>query len=173
MVNWPKQDPGSMNEFYGNPDKNRDGRCDPDWEAANIVKIVPPYTLYYPMEDKRGKLVKRAKKWETLRVHKRCAESLTSALSEIGKSFSAEEIRKYELDLCGGTHVFRLKRNGRSLSIHSWGAAIDLSHLINYYGRKYDAGAGMMPFKAAAIFQKRGWIWLQSNDAMHFQAARL
>ena len=173
MTNWPKQNAAAMNGFYGNPDKNNDGRCDSDWEAKHIVKIIPPYPLFYPMEVKGGKLVKRAKQWSALRVHRNCAESLTQCLAEIGKTFSPEEIKKYELDLCGGTHVFRLKRNGRTLSIHSWGAAIDLSHLINYYGRGYNEAAGMMPRRAASIFQKRGWVWLQSNDAMHFQAAKL
>ncbi len=173
MPNWPKQTPVDMNAFYGNPDRNRDGRCDPDWESNHIVKITPPYQLYYPMETSKGKLVKRGKKWQTLRVHRKCADSLLQCLTEIKNTFSEEEIKKYELDLCGGVHVFRLKRSGRSLSIHSWGAAIDLSHLINYYGRRYDEKAGMMPKKAADFFQKRGWAWLQSNDAMHFQAARL
>ena len=39
-----------MNKFYGNPDKDRDGRPDADWEKANLIKIVPPYILYYPTE---------------------------------------------------------------------------------------------------------------------------
>lgn len=177
MNNWPHQ--SEMNKFYGNPDRNQDGRCDPDWEANNIIKIIPPYTLYYPMEkiiEKRKVLVKREKQWSALRVHKKCANSLVNCLQEIGKQFSPQEIQKYELDLCGGVMVFRLMRNGRSLSIHSWGAAIDLSHLINYYGRKYDPKSNMMPQKVVDIFKKEGWVsgykW-KTGDAMHFQAAKI
>lgn len=178
---WPKQ--SNMNAFYGNPDKNKDGRADRDWEAANIISIIPPYSLYYPTEKvevvngkKKTTLIKRATKFKTLSFHKKAAPALMAALTEIGSTFSPEELQKYELDICGGTYVFRLMRNGRALSIHSWGAAIDLSHLINYYGRKYDANPkfNMMPQKAVDIFKKQGATWggkWSTGDGMHFQFA--
>lgn len=181
MPIWPNQ--SDMNKFYGNPDKNRDGKADLDWENANIIKIIPPYTLYYPtelIESVNGKrkvtLLKRAKRMTGLRVHKKCADSLITCLAEIGNTFTPEEMTKYELDLCGGVFNFRLMRNGRSLSIHSWGGAIDLSHLINYYGRKYDPKLNMMPLKVVDIFKKEGWTWggkWRTGDAMHFQAANI
>lgn len=170
---WPSQSIEAMNGFYGNPDANQDGAADPSWYSANIVKITPPFPMFYPMEGESGRLIKRGKKWEALRVHKKCAASLLECLAEIPAIFTAEEIQRYELDLCGGVHVFRLMRNGRRLSIHSWGAAIDLSHLINRYKRPYNEAQGMMPQRAADIFLKRGWSWLKSNDAMHFQAATI
>lgn len=171
MSRWPHQ--RDMNSFYGNPDKNRDGVADRDWENENIIKITPPYPLWYP-SDAGGKLIKRAKQFTSLRVHKKCADSLMQCLTRIGSEFTPEEIHKYELDICGGTYVFRLMRGGRSLSVHSWGSAIDLSHLINWYGRKYDESKGMMPMRAVKIFQDEGWTWgglWRKGDAMHFQAA--
>lgn len=176
MSQWPNQNEAAMNAFYGDPDKNNDGRCDPDWEAANIVKIIPPYQLWYPTESQGGRLNKRGKAFSSLRVHKKCSDSLMRVLTNIKASFTEEEIKKYELDVCGGTHVFRLMRGGRALSIHSWGAAIDLSHLINYWKRKYDPAKGMMPMKAVEIFKAEGWTWgglWKTGDAMHFQAANI
>jgi hypothetical protein len=170
---WPSQAINSMNDFYGNPDLNRDGAVDAIWYQNNIVKITPPFAMFYPVEGDNGKIIKRGQRWQALRVHRKCADSLLECLTEIPQVFTAAEIEKYELDLCGGGHVFRLMRNGTRLSIHSWGAAIDLSHLINRYKRNYDASKGMMPQRAADIFIKRGWHWLKKNDAMHFQAARV
>lgn len=177
MPTWPKQD--RMNSFYGNPDKDRNGQPDPSWTRENLVKLIPPYQLYYPKEILRnGKkvMVPRATKWQALTVHKKCAESLNICLTGIKEAFTQDEIQKYDLDICGGTWVFRLMRSGRSLSIHSWGAAIDLSHLINYYGRPYSEGKGMMPQKAVGIFRAQGWVWggrWKTGDAMHFQASTL
>jgi hypothetical protein len=176
MSQWPKQNEAAMNAFYGDPDRNNDGACDPSWEAANIVKIVPPYKLWYPTEDQNRKIIKRAKAFTGLRVHKKCAASLMTCLTGIKESFTPEEIVKYELDLCGGVHVFRLMRGGSALSMHSWGSAIDLSHLINYFKRKYDPAKNMMPMKAVEIFRAEGWTWgglWRTGDAMHFQAADL
>lgn len=172
MSPWPLQ--SQMNAFYGDPDRNNDGRADPAWEAANIVSVIPPYPLWYSGEDKEGHLIKRATRWRFLRVHRKCEDSLVRCLSAIGRAFSPEELRRYELDICAGVHVFRIMRNGRRLSIHSWGAAIDLSPHLNRLGRAYSEAAGMMPMKAVDIFAAEGWTWLgRAKDAMHFQAARV
>lgn len=169
---WPNQNPADMNRFYGNPDANSDGAADAAWERDNIVSITPPYTLYYPTSEQN----RRAKAFKALRVHKKCAADLLSILTEIKAAFTPEEIRKYELDICGGTYVFRLKRGGTSLSMHSWASAIDLSHLINFYGKKYQPDSNMMPYRAIQIFEDHGWTWgglWRTGDAMHFQAANV
>lgn len=175
---WPTQNPAAMNEFYGNPDANRDGAADLIWQQKNLVRITPPYTLYYPVDDphNKGKIIKRGTVLKGLRVHHKAAESLYRCLVGLKTEFSEGDLAKYELDLCGGVFNFRLKRGGHSLSIHSWGGAIDLSHLINYFGRKYDEAAGMMPQRAVKVFADEGWTWgglWSTGDAMHFQAANL
>lgn len=167
MIKWPTQ--ANKIKFYGNPDKNRDGVADPAWVKEYLTTIIPPFPMYYPKEVK-GKLIKRGHRWKAFTVNKMCAASLLECLTQIPKVCTAKEIEQYELDLCGGVFVFRLKRSGTSLSEHSWGSAIDLSHLVNYYKRPYNEAAGMMPMKVAKIFTSRGWTWLQRNDAMHFQA---
>lgn len=170
MNNWPSQK--ELNKFYGNPDKDKNGQPDRDWENANLINIAPPYQLYYPTET-NGRLVKRAIKLKTLRVNKKCADSLVLCLQNVGEAFNEAERIKYELDICGGVYNFRLMRNGRALSMHSWGCAIDLSHLINRYKRRYTGGL-MMPMKVVEIFKAEGWVWggrWQTADAQHFQAA--
>lgn len=177
MPTWPKQTPSQMNAFYGNPDANGDFKADPQWESANIVKIVPPYQLYYPQQS--GNVVKkRAMKFSSLRVHKKCASSLLNILTQIGNSFTPAQIHDYELDLCAGVHVFKLKAGGTTLSTHAWGAAIDLSHLINGWKVKHDPDPAkkMMPPGVVAIFASEGWTWggkWKTADGMHFQAADL
>lgn len=172
--NWPRQ--RDMNGFYGNPDVNRDGVADLGWQQKNLVRLTPPYSLYYPRQVARNRIDKRAIKFKALTVHKLCAASLEQCLRGLQKEFSAEELYKYELDICGGVFNFRLMRSGQSLSIHSWGAAIDLSHLINHYRRRYNERLGMMPMRAVKVFKNEGWTWgglWSTPDAMHFQAARI
>jgi D-alanyl-D-alanine carboxypeptidase len=161
MTNWPNQ--AGMNAFYGNPDVNNDGVADLDWQAVSLTTITPPYPMFYA-----GKPVKR------ITCHKRVADSLLRILTEIGRAYGETDRRRLGLDEFGGVYNFRRKRGGKTLSIHSWAAAIDLAPSINAFGRKYNEAAGMMPMKVVRIFEREGWTWggLWSNhDAMHFQAA--
>lgn len=177
MTSWPKQSASAMNAFYGNPDVNRDGRADREWEKANLVEFIPPYQLYYPLE--RGKtVVARGTKFKKLFIHKKCVKSLEIVMNRIKKEVSPADIEKYQLDVCGGTYNFRLKRGGSSLSIHSWAAAIDLSHLINRFGRAWSPRAelNMMPKVVVRMFEDEGWTWgglWSTPDGMHFQAANI
>jgi len=176
MADWPNDDPSAMNAYYGSPDQDHNLEADPDWEIKNLIALPVPCPLFYPMEETvSGKkiIVKRKHLLKTLRVHWRCAKSLENILKQIPQRFSAADIERYELDICGGVYNFRPMRSGASLSIHSWGAAIDLSHLINYWKRKYDPAAGMMPQGVVDLFQSEGWQWgglWKNGDAMHFQA---
>lgn len=186
MPNWPKQNAAAMNAFYGDPDKNDDGRPDADWEARNIVRITPPYQLYYPIEDRNGRIIKRGKRMNTISVHYKVAESLMRVLVKIRDMIPPEAIVRHELDIFGGAYNFRLKRGGNTLSIHSWGAAIDLSHMINYFGKRYKRSSVwgersprndiMMPLEVQKFFKEEGWTWgglWSTPDGMHFQAANL
>jgi hypothetical protein len=60
--------------------------------------------------------------------------------------------------------------------VHSWGAAVDLSPLINRWRRKYDESKGVMPLTVVKLFEDEGWTWggkWSKPDPMHFQAADL
>lgn len=167
QTRWPLQNAAAMNAFYGNPDANRDGRADPAWSAANLVRLKPAY----PMQWSWGGDI------ASLTVHRKCADSLRVILENIARHYGSQTaIEKARMHLCGGVFNFRLKRGGSTLSIHSWGAAIDLDPVRNGLGRRHREGMGMMPLAVVEIFAAEGWIWggrWSRPDAMHFQAARL
>lgn len=161
-MSWPL--PSKLNEFYGNPDANNDGFPDARWEALNLIRINPPYPLFWSWS---GEPVK------TLRVHRKCGGSLLKILEEIENKFTAIDRHKYQLDQCGGVYNFRLMRGGNKLSTHSWGCAIDLAPEINALGVQYDPSKNMMPKEAVRIFTNEGWQWggpWSRPDCMHFQA---
>jgi hypothetical protein len=165
MTNWPRQ--SEMNAFYGDPDSNDDMKADARWESANLVTIVPPYRMvaaWAPAQPIKG-----------IRVHKRCAESLTRILTAVAKSYGSQgAIEAARMHLYGGCYNFRLMRGGSKLSIHSWGAAIDIDPERNGLGKMWHDNAGMMPLQVVKCFDAEGWTWggrWKTGDAMHFQAA--
>lgn len=154
-----------LNDFYGNPDINGDGLPDRGWEIDSIMAIKPPYQMYWSWSKEPVKFI---------RLHKRCGHYFQNALKEIAINFDEEFIKKHQLDQCGGGYNFRLIRgSSKQLSVHSWGAAIDLAPEINWLGRKWTPDQGMMPKAIVDIFAKQGIRWgglWNRADAMHFEA---
>ena len=165
MSAWPKQ--SAMSAFYGNPDTNHDGMPDAAWEAANLISIKSPYRMVLAWDPSRTV--------STIRVHKKCADSLLRVLTAIKAHYGTqEEIDAARMHLYGGCYNFRLMRGGSSLSIHSWGAAIDLDPERNGLGVTYNPAKGMMPQAVIDAFAAEGWVWggkWSRPDGMHFQAA--
>lgn len=161
---WPT--PDQVNNYYGNPDINGDGQPDPKWEAQNLTYIVPPYKMRFSW----GPEVKR------LRVHKKVAGSLMRILKKISQEMSAHDISYYQLDVTGGVYNFRPVRGTNSkLSMHSYGAAIDLAPELNPMGEKYDRRPHlrMIPEKVLKMFADEGWalgIHFTRPDNMHAEA---
>lgn len=157
-----------LNDFYGNPDAGGDGLPDRDWEAANLVRIVPPYPMVWSWD-----LTKPVK---ALTLHRKCAGQFIQALQEIGEAFTLLERDKLHLARCGGAYNFRLMRGANKLSVHSWGAALDLAPERNPLGKAWDENAGMMPQQVVDIFAKHGIRWggkWKRPDAMHFEATSI
>jgi hypothetical protein len=169
MTTWPAQTAAAMNAFYGNPDADHNGVVDPKWEAENIVGVVPPYRMVLAWAP--------AQAVKTIRIHKRCAESLSRVLAGIEAHYGSQEaIERARMHLYGGGFNFRLKRGGSTLSNHSWGSAIDLDPEHNGFGRRWSEGMGMMPRDVVDLFRAEGWTWgglWNTADAMHFQACSL
>lgn len=159
----PEGHQAALKSFYGNPDANGDGQPDPRWEAEYLTYIIPPY----PMQWSWGGVCKK------IRIHKKCAPSLVASLEEVGKKIPLAKRKQFQLDQCGGGYNFRLMRgSARTLSVHSYGAAIDLAPLINGLGVRYESRPNMMPWEVVNIFAQHGWIWggMWGNpDPMHFQ----
>jgi hypothetical protein len=167
----PLSSPQALNAFYGNPKFQSSAggiiRVDPVWADNNLVFIKPPY----PMEWSWGG------KCERIRVHKKVAQSLMAVLVQIGQEFDAKERALFQLDKCGGGFFARpVRGNMTTMSIHSWGAAIDIAPDNNGLGVKWNPEKGMMPKQVVEMFEKAGWTagarW-HRPDAMHFQYARV
>jgi hypothetical protein len=162
MNKWPSYD--DLKAFYGDPDKNSDGRPDISWEAQNLIRFKPPYPMYWSWD----KTIVR-----NITLHIKCAPAFVAALEDIRDNFNEFDRKRFQLDQCGGGYNFRLMRGGNRLSVHSYGAALDLAPEINWLGRRYDAKLNMMPMQVVEIFAKQGISWggkWSRPDAQHFQA---
>ncbi len=165
VTQWPLQsDLVAMRARFGNPDANGDGAPDPAWAAKWLTTITPPYAMFYA-----GKPVR------AITVNRGCSDALLAALAGIGKHYgTAAAIKAAGLDQFGGLYNFRVKRgNSSSLSMHAYGAAIDMDPDHNAFRGHSHA----MPAAAVQIFKDQGATWggdwsAGSYDPMHFQFAR-
>lgn len=164
-MNFPRDIPIELYKFYGYPDRNADGAMDREWEDHNIVRIVPPYQMLMAWNQMPVK---------TIRVHRKVQPYLLKALQGIAQEFTSQEISKYQLNQFGGCLCEpRPRRTSNRLSIHSFGAAIDLAPVPNRLGRIYDPKTDMMPIRAVKIFEDQGARWggmfKPTADAQHFE----
>lgn len=145
---WPTQDTVSMTRFYG--------------KAGDELMLTSL--------DVKGLGVKyEGKTVDTIRCNIKVAESLSRIINRIANSHSCSVLKKY-----GGCFNYRKMRGGNSLSIHSWGSAIDLDPDDNGNNQSWPESA-IMPLEVMEIFAAEGWIsagafW--GRDAMHFQATQ-
>lgn len=149
---WPKPDQASLRAFYGKAG-----------DEGNLVSFSFPYPMYYG-----------GKKVLTGRCHKKVKESLLRVLERIGKQYESDRSIFEEAEDYGGIYNFRNKRGGSSLSVHAWGAAIDLDADDNAFRDSWPMQADM-PIEIMEEFSKEGWLsagafW--GYDAMHFQATQ-
>lgn len=160
---WPLQK--DCDSFYGNPRGKDPTLPDPKWEAANLVLVKAPFQMTYD-----GKPIKG------IRVHTKCADSLQRVLSAIWDEADHKQaiVDAWGVSIFGGSYNYRLMRNGKALSMHSYGAAIDLDPSKNPYNSKKFKFTANGP--VVKLFEQEGWEWggrWSSPDAMHFQAARV
>lgn len=159
MATWPLQ--RDCANFYGDP-RGANGKASAKWESANLVLVACPWVLRYD-----GKPVKG------IRIHRECAESLKRVLDAIWQRVgkSQAEIDRIGMSVYGGSYNFRAMRGGKSLSMHSYGCAIDFDPARNALGDKTPA----MDRRVIEEFEREGWEWgghWTRADGMHFQAAR-
>jgi len=162
-MTWPNERACAM--FYGDP-SGSNGSANPKWEAANIVDLVPPYDMQFSWGPKCARL----------RFHRKCRDAFGEALLEVKKLYGTQRnIEAYRMHLTGGSFMFRLMRgSGSRLSVHAYGAALDIDPQHNPFPHTWRPFPTGMPREAAACFEKVGLIWRGANgdvDAMHFQAA--
>lgn len=178
----PTKDMASTLRVYGDPGRNK--KADPNWFKARMQKITLPYPMRLAWDTsqvvnsiliheyaidlvhilKDVQLNARVMvKEEWLKTHETLPT--TPEIDEMTIKF----LQKHGLDLFGGTYNHRLKRGGRSLSAHAFGAAIDIDPVRNGMGNtKYS-----MPEWVIQIFEGYGWTsgarWKGKYcDSMHY-----
>lgn len=159
---WPKQ--SQCDAYYGNPRGPRDAsKVSQTWEAANLTTIKPPFRMTYD-----GKPI------STIRIHKRCADSLLRVLNAIWIAAGRDQsvVDAWGVSIYGGAFNYRLMRGAGALSMHSYGCAIDLDPARNGFGDKTPHFATVPEVLKA--FADEGWTWggkWSKPDGMHWQAA--
>lgn len=149
---WPSSDRASIEAFFGKPG-----------DESQLVSFDFPFPTYYG-----GKVVTRS------RCHRKVRDSLLRALTMIGQQHGHDRAVMEEAEDYGGIYNFRPKRGASSLSLHSWGIAIDLDADDNSFRASWPLQADM-PLEIMEAFAREGWLsagafW--GYDAMHFQATR-
>lgn len=103
------------------------------------------------------------------RTHRLLADRLTNALAEIYATLGQEQFEKEGWHVYGGSHNYRPKVGGSSLSTHAWAAAIDMNPSENVFAQRTttfsDRGIDIME-KWGFLSGGRAW----GKDWMHFQA---
>lgn len=157
---WPLQ--RDCDAFYGNP-RGKNGNYSPSWAAANLVHVPCPWPLFI-----------EKKPVPFIRIHRKCAESLARVLADIAHRCTAADIKALKYDQYDGTFDYRPMRGGKSLSMHSYGCAIDFDAADNPFRSKKHTFKADSPIVLA--FKAEGWSWggdWEPPDAMHAQAARV
>ncbi len=142
---------------YGQPNKTGKGY---------IVTIDLPYAMRIAWN--KNQIVKK------MRCHKLVADKFKLIFKELLDHYGIDELKRLEIDVFAGCFDYRFKRGGTSLSVHSWGCAIDLSPDKN--GLKTPVAkaqfAGKEYNKMFEIFENNGFENLgkiKGFDTMHFQ----
>ena len=144
-------------EAYGDPE-----------DSGYFERINLPFTLHYGSQPVRSTL-----------VHKKVAQSLHTALTQVLSHYGLEQIEALRINHnYGGLVNKRRMRNGSKWSTHSWGVAIDLNHLENKLLWTAERALFAKPeYKALLdIFESNGWYNLgryKNFDFMHFQAVKV
>jgi len=163
---WPDQlVAGALDAFYGNP-RGANGEVDPAWVKANIVQ-VPCWEM-----------VEDGKKVTSIAIHRLCADSLKRVLWEIWNHYGQDPAKLIAAGLheFGGSFNFRTNRNAPTkLSLHAYGAALDLAPTANPNDTKWQDNGTMLPMAVVRAFKAEGWGWggMFSGvpDGMHMEAS--
>jgi hypothetical protein len=161
---WPLQ--SQCDAYYGNP-RGAGGSYSPKWATENLTHVACPWVL--TMDDKPVPFIA---------IHKKCADSLARVLKRIWDAVGNDQgaIETLHYNRYSGSFNFRLMRGGVSLSMHSYGVAIDWDAEENpQHSTKHLFQKDSL---IVTKFKEENWIWGgdwsgTSIDAMHFQAARV
>lgn len=114
----------------------------------------------------------------SFRCHRKVAQPLAVIFAEAARHYGEARFRELRLDRFGGCYNFRPMRGGTSLSMHSWGIAVDLDPERNQLRWGADRAAFARPEYEPfwRIVEGQGATSLgraADRDFRHFQFARL
>lgn len=156
---FPKDTMEEKIKFYGDP-RGAHG-VSTKWFAANVVKVIPPFKMYYA-----GKAI------SSIAFHRKAADALKAALETIWEHCEKDQtiIDNLGISEYGGSFNYRLIRGSSNMSNHSFAIAIDLMPS----GNKLGAKKGTMPKFVVDAFKAQGFKWggdyKGRKDWMHFEA---
>jgi len=128
---------------YGNPFK----------ETWMGVWVVPNYLHIGPIPKK-------------IYCNKDLTVPLTGAFENIIKAGITDQLKTWD-----GCFNIRSKRGAKSMSLHSWGVAIDINAAWNRFGKKPTMSSELVKCFSDAGFDWGG-VW-SKPDGMHFQLAKI
>lgn len=174
MNNWPKQsDVLAYRSIYGDP-RGRGGSVVSDsWRKANLIAIPVPFRMAM------GNIpITR------ITIHKACADSLARVLADIWARSGKKQavIDDWGMSVFSGSFNYRPMRGLSTLSMHSFGCAIDFDAPRNGLGNPRPHFASVPHVLEA--FRAEGWTWggdwdgdgsmsdQRRHDGMHWQATQ-
>ena len=171
-MNWPLQ--RDCDSFYGNPRGKNVTQPSAKWESAYLVPFKPPFRTTYA-----GKSVSQFK------VNKNCLVGFQEAFNNLYKAANGNQktLDHWGVSIFAGCYNYRLMRGGNSLSMHSWGCAIDLDPANNGLGDRTPRFAQFPEVLDA--WARAGAVWggdwngnkdtldERRCDGMHWQFSRL
>jgi hypothetical protein len=174
MTQWPKQSQCDL--FYGNPRGKGGAVSSPAWTKANLVWVKPPFKMAMDAPVTQ------------FPIHRKCKEATLEWLAAVWKNAGQKQatIHVWGMDVFSGSYVFRTMRGLRSLSMHSYGCAMDfdaprngMSDRTPHFAAKEIHDAVVKPFLALGGVWGGDWNGNGSSaderrcDGMHFQFARM
>ena len=135
-----------------------------------MTSITLPYTMVLAWDT--DTVIKK------MTCHEKVADALSSIFKDVLDEYGLDKVRRLDLDKFGGCLNVRKMRGGSSWSIHSWGAAVDLSPDKNTLKMTKSQAQFAKPVYEPfwKIVEGKGAVSLgraKNYDFMHFQFARL
>jgi hypothetical protein len=157
-TDWPNS--SGLVKYFGEPGGNA---C-----TAGVIKLPFAMKLAWDLRTSVS----------TIKCHERVAVSGQKVFDKIAEAYDQPMIEMLGLNLFGGCFNHRLKRGGTTLSVHSFGAAIDFDPLRN--GLRWGKDRAFLARPEAEefwrIWESEKWVSLgrtRNFDWMHVQAVNL
>lgn len=148
----------AIRKLYGDPRPfiGADGTVSPTWERGILTGVDLPAPIALGWGDDL--------KVSRIRCHRECADTVRKTFQSIYDSGLWPTLKTYD-----GCYAWRPKRTSSKLSIHAWGAAIDINAKWNPLGAKSTQDERLIK-----TFKDFGWVWggdWATSDPMHLQLA--